>query len=400
MTLSVGTAKTVAYKKETTWGDLAGTAGGKQLRRVTASMNLTKETYESGEILTSRQLLDFRHGIRSVAGSLNGELSPGSYGDFFQSILARDFTTGVTTATFAATIAASSDLYTITRDAGSFLTDGINVGDIIRLTGAAALNINKNLLVTTVTALVLTVSVLNNSAMTPEVATAGVAAVVFGKKTYVPSSSHTDDSYSIEENYTDIGQSQTFTGVKFGSASLQLPATGLVTVDFSMQGKDLTRKDTTQYFTAPAVTNTNGIFAAVSGAVLVNGVSAALITSADFNIERALENAVAVGSNNAAHIFTGRIKVSGNLSVYFQDTTFRDYFDDESVVSLVFALTTNSDANSDFMTFTIPKVKIGSFDLQDAELGIMANCSFQALLNDDSSTGLLETTLSIQDSTL
>lgn len=35
-----------------------------------------------------------RHGTRSAEGSVNGELSPGSYSDFFAALLAREFTTG------------------------------------------------------------------------------------------------------------------------------------------------------------------------------------------------------------------------------------------------------------------------------------------------------------------
>ena len=78
MAISKGTSKVVAYKKESAWGTLAGNTSGKLLRRVTASFNLTKETYESGEIRTDRQIADFRHGVRSADGSLNGELSPAS----------------------------------------------------------------------------------------------------------------------------------------------------------------------------------------------------------------------------------------------------------------------------------------------------------------------------------
>ena len=62
MTISVGTAKKIGYKKETTFGTLAGTSGGKLLRRVTANFNLMKETYESNEIRTDRQVADYRHG--------------------------------------------------------------------------------------------------------------------------------------------------------------------------------------------------------------------------------------------------------------------------------------------------------------------------------------------------
>lgn len=400
MPISKGTAKVVAYKKETSWGTLAGNTGAKQLRRVTADFNLTKETYESNELRTDRQVADFRHGVRSAEGSLNGELSNKTYSDFMQSLVARDFTTAPTASSLSITIAASGSLWTVTRAAGSWLTDGFRVGMVIRLTGGTlnALNSGKNLLIASMTATVLTVAVMNGSNLQAEGPVASTTATAVGKITYVPASGHTDDSYTIEEWYSDIAQSEVYTGMKVGSMAVQLPATGLTTVDFSFMGKDLTQKGTTQYYTTPATQGSDGIFAAVNGVVLVNGAPVALITSADFTVERGMENATAVGSNSVAEIFSGRIRVSGNMSVYFQDATFRGYFDSETPVSIVLALTEDNTAGADFLTFVLPKVKINSFTKADAELGIVAQASFQALLNDVTTAGLEATTILIQDS--
>lgn len=400
--ISKGTSKSVSYKKETTFGVLAGTGSGKQLRRVTSAFNLKKETYESSELRTDRQTADFRHGVRSAEGSLNGELSPSSYSDFMQAILARDFTTSAVTAALSITVAASGTLWTVTRSAGSWLTDSFNVGKVFAMTGGSlhALNTSKNLLIVSMTATILTVKVLNGTALQAEGPIATVVSTVRGKDTFVPSTGHTDQSFTVEEWYSDILQSEVYTGCKTGSLNVQMPATGLVTTDFSFMGKDLAQTGTTQYFTTPTAQGTNGIFASVQGAVVVDGVPVALITSADFTVERATENAVAVGSNSIADIFTGRIKATGNLSVYFQDATFRDYFTNETVVSLIFALTTSDAANADFVSFTMPKVKLGSFSKADAELGITASTSFTALLNDVTTAGLQATTMAIQDSTL
>lgn len=402
MPVAKGTAKVIAYKKETTWGALAGATLGKQIRRVTGNFNLTKDTYESNEMRTDRQLADYRHGVRKADGSLNGELSPSSYGDFMQTLLARDFTTGAIATGLTITIAATGSLWTVTRTAGSWITDSILVGKVIALTGGTlnVLTTGKNILVVAATALVLTVKVLNNTNLFTDTAVTTVTATVRGKDTFVPASGHTDQSYTIEEWFSDIAQSEVYTGVKIGSMNTQMPATGLATVDFSLQGKDLAQTGTSQYFTSPTAQGTNGIFASVQGAVIVNGQPVALITSADFSIERALEAAVTVGSNSAADIFTGRIKAMGNLSVYFQDATFRDYFNAETPVSLVFALTTSDAANADFISYVLPKVKLGSFTKADAELGLTASVSFQALLNDVASGGLPLTTVAVQDSTL
>lgn len=402
MTIAKGVSKQSAYKKETTWGTVAGNTGGKLLRRVTTNFNLTKDTFESAEIRTDYQIADMRHGVRKAEGSLNGELSAGSYADFMQALVARDFTVVTPIASLSVTIATSGTLYTVTRASGSWITDGVQVGQVLRLTGAGlnAANVAKNILVASMTATVLTVAVPNGLALVAEGPIASVTATVVGKVTYVPQTGHTDQSFTFEEWYSDIAQSEVYTGVKVGTMAVQLPATGLSTVDLTFMGKDLTQTGTSQYFTTPTAQSTTGIFAAVNGLVLVAGQPIALITSADFSTERAMENAVAVGSNSSADIFTGRIKVTGNLSVYFQDAAFRNYFNNETTVSLVFLLMQDSTANSDFISFVIPKAKINSFTKEDKELGLTASASFQGLLNSTTTGGLPATTIAIQDSTL
>lgn len=398
--IAKGVAKVVAYKKETNWGELAGTGSGKQLRRVTSNFNLTKESYESNEIRTDYQVVDMRHGVRSAAGSLNGELSPGSYADFMAAVLAKDFAAVTSLTGLSVTIASSAPNWTVTRGTGSFITDGVKVGQVVRLAaaGLAVGNASKNLLVVAVSALVMTVSVLSGSSLTAEGPIASTTVSFPGKYTYAPLTAHTDDSFTVEEWYADIAESEVYTGNKVGSVSVQLPASGLVTTDISFTGKDLTQTGTSQYFSAPTAAGTTGIFAAVNGAVLVNGEAVAVITSADFSVERGLESATVLGSNTVADIFTGRIRVTGNFSTYFIDGVARDYFNDETEISLVFAVTTSDSETSDFMTFTLPRVKVGSSDRDDQEGGISQSHSFVALLNATTSAGLPATTLAVQDS--
>lgn len=402
MPIAKGVSKKVAYKKETTWGTPAGNTGAKYLRRVTASFNLTKETYESNEIRTDYQVADFRHGVRSADGSLNGELSPSSYADFMASVLARDFSTGATSAAISVTIAASGSFFTITRSSGSFITDGFFVGNVVRMTGAGlnTANVDNNLLIASMSATALTVVVLSATDLVPEGPIASVTVAVVGKHTYAPLTGHTDDSYTIEEFYDDIDQSELYTGLKVGSMNVQLPATGLVTCDFSLKGKNLEQTGTTQYFTSPTAAGTNGIFASVSGSMVVNGQPVALITSMDFTVDRGLEQANVVGSNYAADIFTGRIRVTGNFSTYFQDAVFRDYFDDEAKISLVVALSTGEEKNADVVSFAFPVVKVGSAGKNDGEMGVVQDHSFTALLNSDTSNGKIGSTILIQDTSL
>lgn len=402
MAIAKGVSKLVGYKLESNWGVPAGASGGKLLRRVTADFNLVKENYESNEINPSFQTIDSRHGVRSVEGSLEAELSPGTYSDFIGSILAKDFASGGTTSGASLTIAASGDFYTITRDAGSWLTDGFFVGNVVRLSGAgfAPANVDNNLLVVGLTALVATVVLLSGTPLVAEGPIASAGMSVVGKQSYVPLTGHTDRSYTVEQFFADLNQSEVYTGLKPASIALSLPSTGLVTASLQFMGKDLAQTGTSQYFTSPAATNTEGIFAAVSGAVVVNGQPVGLITSMDLNISRNQEAANVVGSNSAADIFVGRVTASGSLSVYFQDAVFRDYFDDEAKISIVVALTTGEEKDAEAMSFTMGKVKVNSASKTDAELGLTQSMDFQALQNDVTSGGLVASTILVQDTTL
>lgn len=399
-TKAQGVFKEVRYKKETTWGDLAGTSGGVKLRRVSADFNPTADVYSSNEINTTFQTIDSRLGVRGAEGSLNGELSPGSYADFYGSVVARAFTSVTGTSGASVTIATSGTNFTITRGSGSWLTDGIKVGHVVRMTGAGlnAANVSNNCLVISMTSTVLTVMVLSDTALVAEGPIASVSLAPAGKVTYVPQTGHTDDSYNIEEWYADIEESAVYTGMKVGTANIQLPSTGIVTTDFSFMGKGLTDSDTTAYFTSPTGPSTTGLLTAVQGALLLNGSNAACITDANIGIERAMEPAQCVGSNFNSEIFTGKINVSGSVSAYFSDSTMRDYFNNETEVTVVLVVTTGNAKNADFISFVMPRVKFNSFSNADAENGIVSGLDFTALMNAVTSAGLIDSTIMIQDS--
>jgi hypothetical protein len=87
-----------------------------------------------------------------------------------------------------------------------------------------------------------------------------------GKTTYIPLSGHTDKSYSIEEWYADIARSEVFSGCKFTKASVQLPPTGMATLDLTVAGKDHGQTPgSTRYFTSPTSATSSGVVAAVNG---------------------------------------------------------------------------------------------------------------------------------------
>jgi hypothetical protein len=171
---------------------LANLATAQYLRRVTSSLNMTKETYQSNEINSNRQVADFRHGVQSIEGSVAGELSPGAYNLFMAAILRKAWAAGVTTGaitdvTAAATTGAAG---TFTSAAHDFLADGFKVGDVVRWSGfaggGATANNAHNFMITAITALVMTVVGLDGVPPVADAAGDSVTCVATGKKVWIP----------------------------------------------------------------------------------------------------------------------------------------------------------------------------------------------------------------------
>jgi len=403
-TKAKGVSKQVAIKKETTFGVLAGDTGAKLLRRTSADFNSTRESYQSAEIRTDQQVADFRLGTKSTDGSLSGELSPGSYTELIQAVLAKDFVAGGTTASASITISAlSAGLHTLTRATGSFITDLFKVGEVIRMTGGGlnAANVGNNLLVVSVAALTMTVRPLSGTALVAEGPIATVAVASVGKETIIPLTAHTDQSFTVEEFYADIAQSEVHTGVKVGTWNVSVPATGLVTTDFTLMGKGLEQTGTSQYFTSPTALSTTGVVAAVNGAVVINGsTTTACVTSFDFSVAREMEPSQCIGSESAEAIFTGTLTATGSISLYFEDAVVRNLFENETVTTLVLALATGEEKTAGVMTFVFPKAKLSSFSKADTAMGIVATAAFTAVLNDVTSAGLPASTVQVVDTSV
>lgn len=404
MTIATGVARRVTYKVESTWGTIPAAGSAQALRRVKSTIGLKKATYQSGEIRSDYQVADYRHGVRSVGGALTGEISPGTYKDFMAAAVRQAFAavTAITGASLTiAALGTTPVTYTVTRAAGSWISDGVKLGNVVRLSVGAlnAANISKNLFVLAITATVLTVLPLNGVAMVAEGPIATCTITVIGKKTYVPSSGHTDLSYSIEHWHNDVSLSEVYSGCKINQWGVQLPPSGMSTTDFEFLGKDITTAGS-QYFTSPTAETTAGILASVNGAVMVAGNLVGLLTGLSFTLKASMSGEPVVGQNTFADITEGRVEVDGQATVLLSDATFRDYFINETEVGIYGAFSTSNSATADFVAFGLPRVKLGAATPDDGEKAIVLTCPFTALRNTSggAATTSEDTTLAIQDS--
>ena len=401
MATSQGIAKQLRVKRQTTKGVLAGPTGGQIVRRNSSTFALAKEAYTTESEMTSRrQLLSTRHGTRSVNGKLNGIFSPGTYADILSALLMRDFTAVAPVTGVAITIAGTGP-YTVARDAGSWLTSGYKIGTLMRLSagGFAAGNLNKNLVVIGVTALVLTVIALNRAVLTPEGPIATATTIVPGKVTYVPETGFTNIYYTVEEFYADQPHSERNLDVKFTQAAISMPGSGNSTIDFTAMGLDQTQ-DTVAYFTAPALETTSDALIAAGGALLVGGVSQANVTDFSMTIDGTGSMADAsVGRDIRSDIFMGKLKVSGSMTSYFDSLTLANNFLNEVRTAIVLAATAGSTPNAEAVVFSLSNVDMSSADPDDAETGLKRTYNYTAVFNAAGGAALATnaTTITIQD---
>lgn len=401
MTLATPIAKQVIYKEETTFGVAAGASSAQRLRRVESTLDLVKDTYQSQEKRSDYQIADFRHGVRRVAGNIKGELSAGTYKDFMAAALRKAFTAKSDLTSLDLTIAASGTVWTIERDAGSWLTDEVKIGDVIRLS-VGTLNIanaSKNLVIIAAAADLITVVPLNGEALVAEGIITGCTVSFPGKKTLAPLTGHTNKSFSIEHFYSDILQSELFKGCKVNTMNIELPSTGMAMVDFGMMGQNV-QEATSAYFTSPADETGTGTLAAVNGILVANGAPIAICTGLSLAINGGYGADPVVGSNQLPELFPGPISVSGQFSAYFEDAALRSAFWNETEISLIGAFTADESGTADFISFVLPRIKVGGASKNDADKGIVATYPFTGLLNTSGGTGISSdrTTLAIQDS--
>jgi hypothetical protein len=402
MVLAAGLYKTVAIKRQVAQGTqaAAGAAGSaRYLRRTTSTIDLAKATFGSAEILPSQQRRDMRHGVRSVAGTISGELSVGGYQQPMESVLRAAAVAGVAIAGAALTYASSGAgtfTGTITRAAGSFITDGIKIGDVVR--PGDTTNAGRNLLVTGVVALVLTVRTLNGTDILG--VAGGATLAVAGRKIMVPVAGHTRDYYTIEHYYSDIAASEQFIDCVFTGFTITNPATGMATVSFPVMGLNMVTGGV-QYFTTPAAVPTGPILASSNGVIVVNGNVVADITSFAATVagNHSAPGGV-VGSNTDPDIFPGAIDTTGTLSALFRSTALRDLFLNETEFQIVTVLTGDNTNAAPFTAVNLPRVKATGSTKDDTAGGLTQTIPFTALENFNGGAGTTTdaTTIVIQDS--
>ena len=384
MTIQSAVRTQVVYKAETTLSTLPGASGAQSLRRVSSSLGLTKDAFTSNEVRPDMQISDVRLGGRSVRGGIEGELSVQSYDDWLAALVRSTWVAGVSAAPadFATGVTPSNAGTFTFAGAGSLISKGFKVGDVVRCTGISS-NLNKNFRITGLTATVMTVT---PAPVTQAQVASGWTVAVVGSKlvpgVLVP-------SFTIEQQHLDIAVSERFVGCRINSANINLPPNGIATVQWDVMGIDGQNLSggSYPYFTSPAAVTTTGVLTGIEGGIRLNGVEQAIITGAQLSVSNNLSVQPVVGSVLTPDIFYGRLVVTGQISAFLADETLINVFVNESLVDLVMQANASGVSPQSFLTFNMQNVKLtSSSKTVGAEGGVIVQFPFQAVIGPASST--------------
>lgn len=411
MTIAEGSAATLRYKFYSS-GDMdpdtvavrasdPADTGGQILRRVSVALNLRKNSTRSQEILASRQVRSSRHTSARVEGSINGELSPGTYFDFIEAAH-RD-----TAAAFVAkseadytTIVADNATAKLTLGGGAPVTDGLRVGDIITLSGCSVAANNRNFLI-------LAFGGTSNREITVYPAPTDMTAdsafglARAGLASMPPSSSHVKRKVFFERYNTDLDLSRLYEECRVTGYRLNVPAEGNATFETMVMGRqrNTVSAGSAPFFGSPTAETSTDVVNSLEGVIYLNGSRIGLITSLSLSASLSADAPSVLGQTFPPDVLLGTIDITGELGFLLDDgDTAATIFENETEVGLVAVLTTGAFASGSAISIHLPRIKLNTADENaQGEGSQQVQCQFQALLYAGSTAGVPTSTIRVQD---
>lgn len=315
----------MSYGKETAWGTKPSVQF-QDIRYDKEGFSGSKSRKRPEEIDPSRQASAAITTKFETQGSLDFSVSAGTHNDLIASSIGGTFTPPIAFAS-KTTVAATATGFT---DSGSgFVTAGIVLGQMIKVTGFSTASINGIYLVTAVAA-----GTITTSPAPPATKTAGDSVTFKGSMCRNGASF---DSFYFQKRLAS-DKFLCFPGSWPNSGQIEVAVDDYFKSQLTFLCKSQVKAITDQSTGAHLAANTNKVIDSVNGisGVYRNGsVMSSIIQK--FGVKWSKDGAAAqfgIGSTDAQGLRLGKLSVTGNLSSYFKDFTLYDEFINESSSSI------------------------------------------------------------------
>lgn len=352
----------VAYKVQPTVATPPGTGSAKQLRiDASPGLSLKRTTITNPEVRSDGLSSMGRLGSRMVDGSYNVPITVGGVDDLWEAVMRSTWVAAVViTEATASLTSITTTTSTIVAGAGSWITAGVRVGDVVRLTNhSTAGNNSINLRVKTVTALTLTVHgtplILN--------AVADTAFTLTILKKLKHGATPVKRAFYVEEYNQDIDASEVFDYCKVVQIKVAGSPDGNATAEVSFLGLngDVLASGASPYFLSPTLGSAiRLVFADAS--ISYNGADILTATGFEFTIAITAKTEPVIGSTSSPDVFDNDCVVTGSLTFIRQDLANVSKFIAETEVELHILLVEPESEPKDCIAFYIPRVKLTAAD--------------------------------------
>lgn len=375
------------YKVEGTYGTTPTSPDWTPFKHTAINIALTKATFASDIIESHHQVADFRHGNKSTAGDVNTELSFADFDDLLEAGFCGTFAAKATKTATTISAAAADNSY---NDSGNgFVTAGFEVGDIIQVTGFTG-NVANNItrgVITSVAAGKIIIGGTDGNVIVDDAAGESVTIATVTQRLKLGT---TRRSFSLLRHFSDLTSGDkpfhVLVGQEVAKIALSAKAGEKITATFSFIGRDLSLPAETAPSGSTYLSQTsNRIFDAFSGFLKEGGTEVGIVTEFTGNIETGIAaDRFVVGTDLMNRPILGKFKISGQVSLYFENDTHYNKFINATDSSLILSI---DDLDGNNMKIGVPKFKYtgGAPDVS-ATGAVMLSMPFEAYYDSTTAT--------------
>lgn len=354
----------IAYKVQSALGSPESGSGATVLRTAGGpGGRLSKSPIESNEVRSDGQRSRGRHGSRATGGSYECEYSLGAMDPILEAVMRGSWSAANLELDEADFTSITTGANTIVAAAGSWISLGLRVGDVIRLTDHSSTGNNgRNLRITALSASTITVA---ETLTVNAVADTDCAVTRVGRSLIQPAAGSLVKRYfTIEENEGDIDASEVFSDAVWHGMRFSMQPNGLLmaTPTFTGTGKmDAESAGDAPVFSSP--TEPTGVpMSVVDATVRLGSTDLVDLTGFEITMDIGANAPALVASHYAPDVFTGQMAVSMSLSMLRKDLAEVARFLDETVLSLHVLAVDNESEPKDFLSIYVPNFTFGSVD--------------------------------------
>lgn len=324
-------------------------------------MTVQAEQMNDNSMTGDRNELEPRSGTVNGQMKLSGKFRPECFDDLLEA--AAQGTWGVKYALtgLTVTVASAASGFTFTRSTGSWVTDGVAVGDIITFGGFAAVGNNSSFQVTAVTALAVTCG--NATGCTAVVSDTDVTATTGADYLKVGS---TQRRVAWEIYHADTNEYLRMVDTEISNFNLSLNANGEISFDMTAIGGtelDLGANIDDPVSGATYVNTSKPFYDSFNGTISLAGATGIYFSSMSPTINNQSTPLFALGSRYPFAISHGKMMGDMSLTAYYTDETIKSKYQDETSLNLKVQIKYEDEEliDTDFHEIEFPSTKIISF---------------------------------------